>query len=201
MLIVSTMKKVLPWILIGGAIGVACIAANWPGLRFAKLDGGEFMSHLGALLVFALLIERTVEVFLTIWRAEEAKQREAEVQRLVTAGAIATDPALVAAHDRMLEYRAETQRWAFPMSFIIGLLLASFGVRVIDQFVISASANAPDGPSGNQLWWFHVADIVLTAALLAGGADPIHKLMDTFRKFMEASSAKAGGTETKPSDT
>jgi hypothetical protein len=26
-----------------------------------------------------------------------------------------------------------------------------------------------------------------------GGADPIHKLMDPFRKFMEASSARASG--------
>jgi hypothetical protein len=46
----------------------------------------------------------------------------------------------------------------------------------------------------SQVWSFHVSDIVLTAALLAGGADPIHKLMDAFRKFMEASSAKASGT-------
>jgi uncharacterized protein YacL len=193
------MKKVLPWILIGAAFGVACIAASWPALRFAKVKGGEFMSHLGALLVFALLIERTVEVFLTVWRAEESYKRQAEVQRLVTAGAIATDPALIAAHDRMLEYRAETQHWAFPISFIIGLLIASFGVRVIEQFVIPPDASAPNGPGENQLWWFHVADIILTAALLAGGADPIHKLMDAFRKFMEASSAKASGTETKSS--
>ena len=40
----------------------------------------------------------------------------------------------------------------------------------------------------------HLLDIVLTAALLAGGADPIYRLMDTFRKFLEASSAKASGT-------
>jgi hypothetical protein len=44
------------------------------------------------------------------------------------------------------------------------------------------------------VWSSHVSDIVLTAALLAGGTDPIHKLMDAFRKFMEASSAKASGT-------
>ena len=40
----------------------------------------------------------------------------------------------------------------------------------------------------------HLIDIVLTAALLAGGADPIHNLMDAFRNFMEASSATVGGT-------
>jgi hypothetical protein len=45
----------------------------------------------------------------------------------------------------------------------------------------------------SHVWSFHVSDIVLTAALLAGGAGPIHKLMDTFRKFMEVSSASKSG--------
>jgi hypothetical protein len=40
---------------------------------------------------------------------------------------------------------------------------------------------------------FHVSDIVLTAALLAGGGDPIHKLMDALRKFMQASASKGSG--------
>jgi hypothetical protein len=45
----------------------------------------------------------------------------------------------------------------------------------------------------SHVWSFRVSGIVLTAALLAGGADPIHKLMDTLRKFMEASSASRSG--------
>lgn len=49
-------------------------------------------------------------------------------------------------------------------------------------------------PGANRHWPFHVSDVVLTAALLAGGGDPIHKLMEAFRKFMEASPAKASGT-------
>lgn len=177
--------------MIGAAFAVACVAANWPAVRFVKLEAGDFISRLGALLLFALLIERTVEVFLTIWRAEESYKRQAAVQRLISDGKSAIDPELKRAQDALIEYKTETQRWALPTSFIIGLLLASFGVRVIDQFV---DANALGAPGANQLWWFHVTDIVLTAALLAGGADPIHKLMDAFRKFMEASSAKASGT-------
>jgi hypothetical protein len=37
-------------------------------------------------------------------------------------------------------------------------------------------------------------DIVFSGALLAGGADPIHKLLDLYRKFVESSAAKAAGT-------
>jgi hypothetical protein len=188
------MNKYLPWILIVAAAIVALAAASWPAVQFAKLDGSEFMSHLGALLLFALLIERTVEVFLTIWRAEESNKRQAQVQSLILAGKSADDAGLKTAQNNLLEYRAETQRWALPASFIIGLLIASFGVRVIEQFMAVPNNQAFNGPGETQLWWFRVADIFLTAALLAGGADPIHKLMDSFRKFMEASSAKASGT-------
>src|SRR2546430_9199172 len=48
-------------------------------------------------------------------------------------------------------------------------------------------------PGPGRHWSFQVSDTVLTAAMLAGGADSIHKAMDAFRKFMEASSAKASG--------
>ena len=188
------MKKNLPWILIACALVVALFAASLPALQFAKLDGGQFISHLGALLVFALVIERTVEVFLTIWRAEEAYKREAEVQRLISSGVGATDPALKQAQEKMIEYRTQTQRWALPSSFILGLLLASFGVRIVNQFIAWPVAGASDPLNEIQLRCFHTADILFTAALLAGGADPIHKLMDAFRKFMEASASKSSGT-------
>jgi hypothetical protein len=184
-------KRFRPWILICAAIVVACFTADWPAIRFAKFEGSEFISRLGALLIFALLIERTVEVFLTIWRAEEANRRETTVQQLVRANKPADNADLKSAQEELLAYRAETQRWALPISFTLGLLLASFGVRVIQQFLDHTDLSS-QGPQ--QAWWFHLSDIVLTAALLAGGADPIHKVMDAFRKFMEASSARASGT-------
>jgi hypothetical protein len=49
-------------------------------------------------------------------------------------------------------------------------------------------------PCANHLCSFRVSDTVLTAAMLAGGTDPIQKLMDTFRKFMKAPSARGKGT-------
>jgi len=49
-------------------------------------------------------------------------------------------------------------------------------------------------PGTARHWSFPVSDIVLTATMLAGGTDPIHKLMDSFRKFMKAPSA--GGKDT-----
>ena len=97
--------------------------------------------RLAASLLFALLIERTVEVFLTIWLAEESYKRHAAVQRLISNGKSAINPDLKRAQDESIEFTTKTEHWA-----------------------------------------------------LLGGADPIRKLMDAFRKFMEASSAKASGT-------
>ena len=60
-----------------------------------------------------------------------------------------------------------------------------------DPILAALGLKAPDT---DRHWSFQVSDIVLTAAMLAGGADPMHKLMHAFRKFMEASSARASGT-------
>lgn len=46
------------------------------GTSVCQLNGGQFVSQLGGSLLFAVLIERTVVVFLTIWRAEEANNAD-----------------------------------------------------------------------------------------------------------------------------
>jgi hypothetical protein len=143
---------------------------------------------------FALLIERTVEVLMTIWRSEEAYKRESAVRRLMAANAPPTHPDLIAAQDRLTEYKAETLRWTLPLGFFLGLLVAASGLRALSQFLDLSAVGTDTGPSQTQLWWFNCGDILFTGALLAGGADPIHKLLDLYRKFIESSAAKAAGT-------
>jgi hypothetical protein len=75
-----------------------------------------------------------------------------------------------------------------PVGFAFGLLVSGLGVRALSQFVDLTAI------TGDQVWWFRFGDIVFTGALLAGGADPIHKLLDLYRKFVESSAARAAGT-------
>jgi hypothetical protein len=168
-------------------VGLALLAGAWPDLTFTSIPVGDLPSRFAGLLFFALLIERAVEVVLSIPRAEQSNKLHAKVQQLVAAKKAADDTDLVAAQQQLIEYRADTLQIAIPLSLFFGLIVASLGVRLMGQFVVTTGL----GPTQTRA--FHAADIILTATLLCGGADPIHKVLDTFRKFMESSSAKAGG--------
>lgn len=189
-----TAKAMLRYFPILVALAVGASVAMWPPLKFVNLGGADFASRFSALVFCSLLIERTVEILMSIWRSEEANRREAAVQRLIAANTPPTDPALVDAQTSLIQYKAETLQWTMPVGFALGLLISAFGVRALSQFIDPAAtwAGAPPDP---QRWWFNMIDIMFTGALLAGGADPIHKLLDLYRKFIETSAAKAAGTK------
>src|SRR5262249_43350785 len=118
-------RRFLPVIVIGVILVGALVAAPWQTLRFSHLTPGGLPTRFASLFFFALLIERTVEVFLTIWRGEESNKKQAAVQRLIAAGRQPTDNDLQAAQNALIEFRADTQRWALPISFCLGLVLAA----------------------------------------------------------------------------
>ena len=188
------MKALLRWISIAVALAVGAFVAMWPPLKFVDMAGGDFASRFATLVFFSLLIERTVEILMSIWRSEEANKREAAVQRLVAAKTPSTDAALIEAQTNLIQYKAETLQWTMPVGFALGLLISGFGVRALSQFIDPASIGAGAATEA-QRWWFNMSDILFTGALLAGGADPIHKVLDLYRKFVESSAAKAAGTK------
>ena len=81
--------------------------------------------------------------------------------------------------------RTAKVRAASFLSLGFGALVAVAGIRVLGQFlpmengrIVGALAAA-----GLQLDVFRVADTVLTALVLAGGADGIHKMISSFKTF------------------
>lgn len=70
--------------------------------------------------------------------------------------------------------------YARSLALILGLTASVVGVRVLGQFLPADSAIRSGGGYDSQIFWFHFADIVLTTALLAGGADGIHKIVKRF---------------------
>jgi len=104
----------LRWLPIVLALIVGVSIAIWPPLKFVNLGGADFASRFSVLVFFSLLIERTVEILMSIWRSEEANKREATVQRLVASGIAATDQRLIDAKESLISYKAETLQWTMP---------------------------------------------------------------------------------------
>jgi hypothetical protein len=186
--------KLLRFIPILFALVIGASVAMWPSLKFVSMTGGDFTSRFATIAFFSLLVERTVEIIMSIWRSEEANKREADVQRLLAAKVDPASDAFIATQSRLIQYKAETLQWTMPVSFALGLFIAAIGVRALSQFVDLTAAGAST-PSETQLYWFNMIDILFTGALLAGGADPIHKILDLYRKFVESTAAKAAGTK------
>lgn len=84
-------------------------------------------------------------------------------------------------------YRSETARITFVAGAMIGLIVGLAGVRVVAPIV---DFNLADWGSFQRIV-FHSLDVVLTAGLLAGGANGIHQIISVFAEFTESSRRKA----------
>ena len=189
-------KAWIPGVFLGAAVVVAAVVAfrtGWPALRFTSISAGDLAGKLGILVLFSLIIERMLDVFLTLWLAPGSESLDAEIRQLEMdlknrAKKAAAEDALPKKRQEFLDYKAVTQRYALPFGVVLGLLVAAFGVRALSQFL----EVTPDGSvTARQMKWFSFIDIMFTGALLAGGSEPLHRLMTLYRKFMDSTTTKA----------
>jgi hypothetical protein len=197
-------QRLLPIAVLLLGLGVSGLGARWQGYPcIATTTIGDLFSRLSPLVFFALLIERTVEVVMSIWRSADSNRLVAQVQSLKasadaegktqsTAERLSTTEDLSTAEEELRSFRAQTLGYTLPLGWGLGMVLAAIGVRALSLFIDPAALSG-DPATDSHLWWFNACDIVFSGALLAGGADPIHKLLDLYRKVVEASSARAAG--------
>ena len=70
------------------------------------------------------------------------------------------------------------------LSLFFGALASFSGIRVLGQFLPEKALEASDTlAQAIQLGAFRATDTLLTALLLAGGADGIHKIISSFKSF------------------
>ena len=81
--------------------------------------------------------------------------------------------------------RASKVRAASVLSVVAGALVSVSGVRVLGQFVPMENGEVVGAlaESALQLDIFRTTDALLTALVLAGGADGIHKMLSRFKAF------------------
>lgn len=162
-------------------------------VAFKPISRQSFLGTLSWLFVVALFIERAVEVIVSVLRdagaaplehACEAAQEKSDAQLKVTPSAVPYLDDLHAAQRALLAYRTDTKELALCTSFVLGLFVSLSGVRAL-----SSIADVADSTN----WLFASADMIVTGAVLAGGTDAIHKMMNVFTNFMDAAAEKAKG--------
>lgn len=127
---------------------------NFEALLFNTITQEAVLQIFLPVLALAIFIERAVEVYVNTHR--ESGKLEAKGHG-----------------SRELEtYKTHTRRKAFLMALTLGTLVSLVGMRVLFPLV-----SADFVPAGLQGRLFGMVDVVITAAMLAGGAEPIHKLM------------------------
>jgi hypothetical protein len=184
----------LKYLVIVAAVA-AVVLVYWlnPGvIQFKKYSAADFTQQLAPLVLIALFIERSLEVFITVWRGGKASELQRAVEK---AKALPDGPDKVdkvqTADDELAKYRFETQKIALPSALILGILIASLGVRGLGNF---ADLDKLMDQHSTQRYLFNVADVLLTGALMGGGSDFMHKIITTFTDLMDATSQKAKGS-------
>ena len=195
-------KGLFGWLVLAG-LGVLVIVAivlPWDGIKI-KVDWNTVPTVLAPLMLTALFIGRAVEVMISPWRDPGADQKAQELQDAKSS------PAAIQrqsdALDDYTQYKGKTRRYAFAFALLLGIAAAMVGIRALWPFLAdpngsfiapaSSTANA-SGPSGNdprnpkkapQETAFIVVDVVLSALLLAGGANGVHSVVTSFTSFFD----------------
>jgi hypothetical protein len=195
-----------------GAVVAFIWAGGLPAQAISEVAAGTVGTILTSLMFVALLIERAVEVFISptsgvakdALKTEQTKladtiklqQVALELARNPGAGLIPDEAAVKVAAEALARSVTrdkeiaeliriadrQTQKVALSFSIPIGFIAALAGLRTIGSFVPGlAAVNNADVTVQQQL--LTALDVVLTAGLLAGGADGIHKILDRFIKI------------------
>jgi hypothetical protein len=189
-------------------------------IKLGDVSPGEIGTTLLGFLLIALFIERAMEAYTAVWRQPERQVKAAEVQqaqvnvnlaasrlehaseaapRVLTKAAATSMKDLHAEKVEAVEehgkavtqietYRAGTQVRTTIWSLFLGALIAVAGVRALDSFM-----DIPDNACEFPKYLFIGVDVALTAALLGGGADGIHKIISVFTTAADQKKAELEG--------
>ena len=161
---------------------VIVLAAEPELIRFAPITAAELTEILLPLMLVSLFLARAVEVLVTAWRQGARDQIELAIESLTESGGSTSE-----LRHELTAHRDGTRCVALLASMVTGVLLASLGLRSLELLVDADMLAAL--PAWQQTG-FSAFDVVVTGALIAGGADGIHKVVATFTGFLDESSRR-----------
>lgn len=189
-------------VLLFGAIAVALhywklAPIPWKGV---SIQDGKLMSLVMSLSVMAIFMERAVEAILVPIRTPDRQQIEQEIGRLRAASAENnhSDPnqlkVLQKKEYELDTYRLNTARYAYWLSFVLGMAVSLVGVRALSGLV---DLEALHQVSPGQQTLFGLVDIVITGGVIAGGSAAIDKMGRKISKSLDLTSATTSTITTK----
>ncbi len=175
-------------------IVVLVVVLNFEPIPFKD----EFLSNIGnllALLFFAsLLLERAMDVLLTITRAPKSEQLDELINNfkfvlqhkaMPPEQEVETRKQLADIQEEKRNWRNNTRNISMWLGLVLGVIVAAVGIRTLGSIIdMGAITNKI------QLSAFAIVDVLLTGGLLAGGSDGIHKIAELYRNFFESRSAQ-----------
>ncbi len=176
------------FLVVAGGLVYFAYGQKWNGIDLS-LAPQDLLTKLTPLILAAAFLERAVEILISPWRdagsnalqrnIDAVKARPANPANPVQTAANLAD--LAAASSALDEYKGQTQRYAFAASLIMSFCAAAAGLRSLAPFL--SNAKVFDALDWHQQSFFRNFDVMVTTALLAGGADGFHGIISSISDF------------------
>jgi hypothetical protein len=141
-------------------------------------------------MLTAAFIERGVEVVISPWRDPGADELAKAHDSAMSGPAATAEKKSKVACD-LDQYKGKTKEYAFAALLAFGLIAAMAGVRALWPFLDDRAKAVFSIFSAGQQNTFIVFDVVLSAALMAGGTNGIHSVVNAFTTFFDNTAQKA----------
>ena len=160
-------------------------------LNFGAYDVGDLLQMLAPLVLISLFIERILEVLLSAWRGPEAARLKLDLKQEQDKTDAGETTAFHSKEQRFLAYRSETQKIASASAVALGVVISAVGIHALEMLV---DADSFYQLSGFQLAAFQTVDIIVTGAVIGGGAEALHKIIAASAAFMDSAKRRAEGS-------
>jgi hypothetical protein len=173
---------------------------SFPSFPFRGWGNAQVGELVSSLFFTILIVERSLEVFVTTWRGVESaylKQKIVELQSVPAidltsdlTSKVGDNEELNNVKEELARYKAKTSKLSLWAGLLIGILTSFVGIRILETFIDVRASDINE----IQLRAFRILDIFLTGGLIAGGSKGFHQIMSIYEEFMEATTRKIKDT-------
>lgn len=152
-------------------------------IRLLDVDANSALKIIGSLFIVTAFVERAVQVILGIWVEPGKLEIKSKISaaKAKRAGDATPDADEIAQTQALATYRAATGKLAFTLALFMGVAVSWIGVRSLRTLIDPVSHD--EIGTDMQRHVFTLVDVVVTGALIAGGSNGMHELMQTITEF------------------